>query len=107
MPAVTTMPATIMIQVIDAAAARRSGATRVASSASSDVPAAPTPAPISEKATIDNANPQPDRTASRSSAWTASSEPSASVPIPNTIHGVRRRPRSEPCPHIGRDNCTA
>ncbi len=41
-----TIPATIMIHVTAAAAARRSGATPEASSASADVPPAPTPAPI-------------------------------------------------------------
>ena len=47
-PAQTTIPTIISIQVIEAAAGRRSGATRVASSASSEVPAAPTPPPIME-----------------------------------------------------------
>ncbi len=40
------MPMIIMIQVRLAAAGRRASAVRVASSASSDVPAAPTPMPI-------------------------------------------------------------
>ena len=46
MLAVTTIPKIIMIQVSDAAAGRRGGAVRVASNASNDVPAAPTPRPI-------------------------------------------------------------
>ena len=53
------MPAIIIIHMIIAAAARRSGATCVAINASSDVPAAPTPMPISVKA----------RTASAMPAW--------------------------------------
>ena len=41
------IPATIIVHVTAAAAARRCGATPLASSASADVPPAPTPAPIS------------------------------------------------------------
>ncbi len=43
---VTMMPKIIIIQVIVAAVARRSGTVRVAISASSDVPLAPMPIPI-------------------------------------------------------------
>ena len=56
-PAVTAMPRIIMIQVVAAAAGLRAGATRLAKSASSDVPAAPTPRPIIVKATIARAMP--------------------------------------------------
>ena len=101
------MPTIIMIHVIDAAAARRAGATRVASRASSDVPAAPTPAPIIEKAAIAKARPPPECAASRPRAVTDSIAPAASVAIPSTIQGVRRCPRSEPWPQTGRDSCTA
>ncbi len=41
-----TMPRIIRIQVIEAEAARRSGGTRLARSARSEVPEAPTPAPM-------------------------------------------------------------
>ncbi len=106
-PAVTAIPATIMIQVIAAAAARRSGATRVASNASSEVPAAPTPMPIIANAAIASASPPGARAARSGSAPTASKAPSASTAMPPMIQGVRRAPRSEPCPQTGRDSWTA
>jgi hypothetical protein len=46
-PAVTAKPTIIISQTSVAAPARRSGATRLASSTSSEVPAALTPRPIS------------------------------------------------------------
>ena len=46
-PAVRAMPAIIINQVMVAAAARWRGSVAVASSASKDVPEAPTPSPIS------------------------------------------------------------
>ena len=91
-----TIPTTIMIQVIAAAAGLRVGVTRVASSASRDVPAAPTPAPIIMKATTASRVPNTTDVAIRAVALVASKAPSASTPIPPMIHGVRRRPRSDP-----------
>ena len=44
------MPAIIMIQVMEAAAGRRCGSTRVDSKANKEVPEAPTPPPIIENA---------------------------------------------------------
>ena len=40
-------------------------------------------------------------------ATEASSPPTASTAMPPTIHGVRRAPRSEPCPHAGLNTCSA
>ncbi len=98
------MPTIIMIQVIAAAAGRRAGATLAASRASSDVPAAPTPAPIMAKATTASAIP-PD-VAIIVVANAASVAPSASTAMPPTIHGVRRAPLSEPWPQRARDSWT-
>ena len=95
-PADTTMPTIIMIQVIDAAAGRRSGATRVARRAKSEVPAAPTPAPIMVKARSASRMPRTGELVIISVASVARIAPSASTPIPPIIQGVRRRPMSEP-----------
>ena len=105
--AAITMPATIMIQVIAAAAARRSGTTPDASIASSDVPAAPTPAPIMLNARMTSNVPATGDAVSNIVPLTATIAPSARIPMPPMIHGVRLRPLSDPWPHIGRDSCTA
>ena len=85
-----------MIQVIDAAAGRRSGATRVASKARRDVPAAPTPAPIIENPRRAMRLPITGELDIITVASVATIAPSARTPMPPMIHGVRRRPMSEP-----------
>ncbi len=95
-PAETTMPTIIMIQVIDAAAGRRDGATRVARSASSEVPAAPTPPPIMVKATSESRIPGTGALDIISVASVARIAPSARIPMPPMIQGVRRWPISDP-----------
>ena len=105
--AATTMPATIMIHVTAAAAARRSGATPDANKASIEVPLAPTPMPISVKARIANAVAANASPSIIMVALTAIIAPSARAAIPPKIHGVRLLPRSEPWPHRGRLSWTA
>ncbi len=106
MPVETTMPAIIITHVSAAAAGRRAGATRAASNASSDVPAAPTPMPIRLNAITAMMLPS-SGVAIRAVAYAASSAPAASAAMPAMIHGVRRAPRSEPWPQRARDSCTA
>ena len=100
-------PRIIMTQTTVAAAARRCGATRFASSTSSVVPAAPTPSPIATKATTASAMPAVRLNSIHAIATAATTPPSARTVIPPTIHGVRRPPMSEPWPRRGRRNCTA
>jgi hypothetical protein len=90
------MPTIIMIQVIEAAAGRRVGVTRVAKSARSEVPAAPTPAPIMVKATRARRMPSKGLLDSISVASVATMAPRAKTPMPPMIQGVRRWPMSDP-----------
>jgi hypothetical protein len=89
-------PRIIIIHTADAAAARRRGATLVASIARTEVPAAPTPTPTSRKDSADNVIPNGLDVEARAVPSAAPIAPSASVAIPPTIHGVRRPPMSEP-----------
>ena len=100
-------PKIIISQTMVAAGARRFGATRVASSASSEVPAAPTPAPTPRKDST--ARPMPSARFSAISAVAAAAPkpPRARMQMPPMIQGVRRPPRSEPWPIAGRESCTA
>ena len=93
---VTMKPKIIISQTTVAAAGRRDGATRVASSASSEVPAAPTPRPISTKESIASASPARRASAISPVATAAPRPPVASTAMPPMIQGVRRPPRSEP-----------
>ncbi len=95
MGAVIAKPAIIITQTMVAAAARRPGATRVASSASRLVPAAPTPTPTSENATMESAMPAAKLISISAVATAASTPPVASTAMPATIQGVRRPPTSE------------
>ena len=104
---VTTKPAIIMIQTMEAAAGLRLGATRAASSTSSDVPAAPTPSPISRKATTARSSPGTSAVPIQAVATAARIPPVASTAMPPMIQGVRRPPWSDPCPIRGRIICTA
>jgi hypothetical protein len=106
MMAVTTMPAIIIIQTMVAAAGFRCRTVRLASSASSDVPAAPMPSPMQMKLTI--ASPiASQKCAPNSSVVAEAAVPaSASSKMPPTIQGVRRPPRSEPWPQSGLEICT-
>ena len=89
-------PAIIMIQTVAAAAPRRRGSTSVASSASSEVPAAPTPMPISRKQKTASAMPITGFVAISAVATAAPVPPTPSVAMPPIIQGVRRPPMSEP-----------
>ena len=105
-PAVTAKPRIIMIQVMLAAAARLSGATVAASRTSRQVPLAPTPAPISAKASIASRMPNMGAEAIQAVAVAARTPPAPRTAMPPTIHGVRRLPVSEPWPKRGREICT-
>ena len=96
MAVVITKPAIIMIQTSDAAAARRAGAVREASSTNKDVPAAPTPAPISKNATTASAMPAHSDSAINAVPAAAKTPPKASTAMPPMIQGVRRPPISDP-----------
>ena len=89
-------PTIIIIQTMVAAAPRRPGATCLASSVSSEVPAAPTPTPIIRKDTTARAIPAPRWLAISAVAIEAQMPPSASTAIPPMIQGVRRPPMSDP-----------
>ena len=106
-PAVTMKPAIIMIHTMVAAAARRFSSTWFASSTSSDVPAAPTPAPISVKERMAAIEPTHMFCCMRCTDSAAPKPPTASVPMPAMIHGVRLPPLSEPWPHEGLSTCSA
>ena len=106
-PAVTAKPMIIIIQTMVAAAARRSAATRLASSTSSEVPAALTPRPTNRKATAARARPAARCVAIHAVAPAASVPPAASTSMPPRIQGVQRPLRSEPKPMRGRVICTA
>ena len=94
--AVSAIPAIIISQVIVAAAARRSGAVAVASSASRDVPAAPTPAPISTNDRIETASAAAGADCANITVPSvAPRPPSASTAMPPMIQGVRAPPASE------------
>ena len=95
-PAVTAKPKIIMIHTMVAAGARRGSATRLASSTSSEVPAAPTPMPIRVKATVARMAPATRSVAIQAVASAALMPPSASTAMPPMIQGVRRPPTSEP-----------
>ena len=105
-PAVTAKPTIIISHTAVAAAARRSAATRLASSTSSEVPAAPTPRPISTKAATASAMPAAGLLPIHTVASAASTPPAASTAMPPTIHGVRRAVTSLPWPRRGRSICT-
>ena len=94
--AVITKPAIIITQTMVAAGARRSGTTLFASSTSSEVPAAPTPTPMSTKASIASTTPPARLLAIHAVATAARAPPIASTAMPPTIQGVRRPPTSEP-----------
>ena len=106
-PAVTMKPAIIMIHTMVAAAARRFSSTWEASSTRSEVPAAPTPAPISVKDRMAAMAPTHMLCCINCTDSAAPKPPSASVAMPAMIHGVRRPPPSEPWPHDGRSTCSA
>ncbi len=93
---VTTNPAIIISQTMVAAGARRAGSTRVASKASRDVPAAPTPMPTNVNASVASARPAAKFVSISATAAAAPAPPSARMTMPNMIHGVRRPPVSEP-----------
>ena len=107
MPAVTAKPTIIISHTIVAAAARRGASTRLASSTSSEVPQALTPAPITMKDTTAAAMPSASCEAISAVAAAAPIPPTASTAIPPTIQGVRRPPTSEPKPIRGRRLCIA
>ncbi len=96
-------PAIIMTQTMVAAAARRLSSVRLASSTSSDVPAAPTPTPIRPNAATASAIPNSGCVVIHAVATDAIKPPVARTAMPPTIHGVRRAPRSEPWPQAGRN----
>ena len=105
-PAVIAKPAIIISQTMVAAGARRRGGTCLASSTSSEVPAALTPRPISAKASTASASPSLRALPAHATAPAASTAPAPSTAMPPTIHGVRRPPTSLPWPMRGRANCT-
>ncbi|GJE60397.1 hypothetical protein MPOCJGCO_2509 [Methylobacterium trifolii] len=94
--AVIAKPAIIITQTMVAAAPRRSGATPVASSTSSEVPAAPAPMPTVRKESTASASPAAGCVAVSAVAAAAPKPPRHRAAIPPTIHGVRRPPTSEP-----------
>ena len=106
MPEVSAKPAIIISHTVVAAAARRGAATRLASSTSSEVPLALTPTPIIRKAGTASPRPAARLLPIQTVASAAATPPSASVAMPPTIHGVRRRPVSDPWPMRGRTTCT-
>ncbi len=89
-------PAIIISQTMVAAAGRRMGATRVASSTSREVPAAPTPSPMPMKDSIATSSPATGMVAIIPVATAAPMPPRASSAMPPMIQGVRRPPMSEP-----------
>ena len=96
-------PTIIITHTVAAAAARRGGSTRLASSVSSEVPAALTPRPTSEN----DSDGQRDRRDGplahpRQPTPRRRTPPSASTAMPPTIHGVRRAATSAPKPMRGR-----
>ena len=101
-PAVTMKPTIIISQAMVAAAGRRVGSVRAARSTSNAVPAALTPTPISEKASVASARPASTLRVISPVATAASTPPAASTAMPPMMNGVRRPPRSEPCPRRGR-----
>ena len=101
--AVTAMPKIIMIQTMVAAAGRRAGATRAASSTRSDVPEAPTPMPTTANATTASARPASGAVPISAVASAAATAPTASAAMPPMIQGVRLLPASEPWPNRGRN----
>ena len=105
--AVIAKPAIIIIHTIVAAAARRSPATRLAMRTRREVPHALTPQPIAANDAIARAMPSAKWAAMSVVAKAAPTPPAASTAIPPTIHGVRRWPRSAPCPMRGRSICIA
>ena len=103
--AVTAKPAIIIIHTSVAPAARRSAATRLAKSTSSEVPQALTPPPMSTKDSAASTTPKAKFRAISDVATAAPVPPAASAAMPPTIHGVRCCPRSEPYPMRGRSSC--
>jgi hypothetical protein len=95
-PEVSANPAIIISHTVVAAAARRGAATRLASNTSSEVPLALTPMPINRKAGTASMIPAARSLPIHTVASAAATPPSASVAMPPTIHGVRRRPVSDP-----------
>ena len=89
-------PPIIMTHTIVAAAPRRRSSVRLARSTSSDVPAAPTPMPISTKPAIASAMPAARFDAIHAVASDATVPPMPSNAMPPTIQGVRRPPTSDP-----------
>ncbi len=107
-PAVTAKPTIIITHTSAAAPARRGASTRLASSVSSDVPAALTPRPTSMNASTASARPAVRELSPIHAVATAPRKPPvASTTRPPMIHGVRRAPTSEPKPMRGREICTA
>ena len=106
-PAVIAKPAIIITQTQVAAAPRRSGRTRLASSTSREVPLALTPRPIIRKPSAARTSPAMRACAIQATAAAATRPPAASTAMPPMIQGVRRPPRSEPQPMRGRVACTA
>ena len=105
--AVKMKPTIIMIHTMVAAAARRVSATRLASSTSRLVPAAPTPPPISVKEMAAAIMPASMLEAMICTDTAAPKPPSASAAMPAKIHGVRLPPLSERCPQEGLSTCSA
>ena len=95
-------PKIIISQTSVAAGARRGASTRLASSTSSEVPAALTPRPMATNDNTANARPASGAVAIQAVAAAAPKPPSARTAMPPTIHGVRRPPTSPPKPMRGR-----
>jgi hypothetical protein len=95
-PAVNAKPMIIITHTVAAAAARRGASTRLASSVSSDVPAALTPRPTIENDSTAAAIAATGRSPIQATDAAAPTPPSASTAMPPTIQGVRRAETSAP-----------
>ena len=91
-PEVIAKPRIIISHTVVAAPARRGGSTRLASNASSEVPAALTPTPMIRKASTAEHSAATRWVPRLAVAAAARHPPSAIVAIPPRIHGVRRAP---------------